>query len=42
MGFNFETISQVSSVLPGGVVDLANFLDVGTRQRRASSGMVTW
>lgn len=41
MGFNFETISQVGNIRLDDWVDLVNVTLVGTRQRRASSGMVT-
>ncbi len=41
MGFNFETISQVDILPHGGLANLADVSLVGTRQCRASSGMVT-
>lgn len=42
MGFNFETISQVGNAPIGHGIGLANIPLVGTRQRCAGSGMVTW
>ena len=41
MGFNFETISQVGNIPFDDVVDRANIMFVGTRQRRSGSGVVT-